>query len=353
MAIKTKAALVTQSDNTFPDNTTGLIVPEEHREFNDDSLDTMFAIAGRTLTISAFNTLRTDNELVPGCNYRFSQINIPAMAGNPFDLIVTALTDSTILDWGIIVSSGSFIRAFVPQDIDTDLIKVAEIQTGSPDAIADFLPLAAAFRYYGWTEIPVVPTMSDNFPVIHERISTIDGFTVLNNNIEAEAVFNQKIVGFHAHDENLDYQPEYFFPDNGNEFRWGWRRQYLGEYSTLAIDSPANVTNIDAIKGNWVKVNNTIMGMVSFICSVDNFQSLPEITFNLPHFSPEENDSRESVIGHGSVTYAAQDHTILMQVRGATDNKCRAIFHIQGNHDNELNELNVCISFSYNILPSA
>ncbi len=41
MATKTKAALKTQSNSTFPDNTAGLITPANHRAFNDDFLDSV------------------------------------------------------------------------------------------------------------------------------------------------------------------------------------------------------------------------------------------------------------------------------------------------------------------------
>jgi len=361
MAIKTQSELLALSSANFPDNTTAEITPEKHREWNGDAIDSMFVIAGRTMTIADYNTARTGNNLVPGCNYRFSQINIPAMAGNPFDLIVTALTDSTISDWGFIVSSGSYIRAFVPQDILLVGIKVAELQTGSLNAAVDFKDLAADGRYYGWTEVPVEPTVSDNFPVVHERIATVDGTTVLNHNIEAESALNEKIIGFHPTD-STGYEPTYFYPDNGNQIFYGPSfADAINEVGFVTDIIGSQISDIANVRVNWHKVNTTIFGMVAFD-AVFNLGSGgdPWVTFTLPHAGPGALSAQviDSVIGHGhAIDTSTFNHVVLVSVTGVSSGlnphpHGRCTLNLIGNHNNPIN-VRVEFSFSYSIQPYA
>jgi hypothetical protein len=55
MAAKTRSQLKTQSDNTFLDNSSGEIIPVNHREFNDDTIDS-FANLEDTNTFEEQNT---------------------------------------------------------------------------------------------------------------------------------------------------------------------------------------------------------------------------------------------------------------------------------------------------------
>jgi len=361
MAIKTQSELLALSSANFPDNTTAEITPEKHREWNGDAIDSMFVIAGRTMTIANYNTARTGNNLVPGCNYRFSQINIPAMGGNPFDVVVTAITDSTISDWGMIVSSGSFIRAFVPQDMDEADIKVAEYQTTSPDTAASFQSLAAASSYFNWTEVPVLVENNTRFLIMHERVDSTNANTPLAHNIEAESITAQKFVGFHPTD-STGYEPTYFYPDNGNEIFYGPSfADAINEVGFATDLIGSQISDIANVKVNWQKVNTTIFGMVAFD-AVFNLGSVgdPWFTFTLPHAGPGALSAQviDSVIGHGhAIDTSGFNHVVLVSITGVSAGLTphphgRCTLNLIGTHNNPIN-VRVEFSFSYSIQPYA
>ena len=60
MAAKTKSELITQSNDTFFDNTTGLIIPTNHRAFNDDCIDSF----ANQEDNNSFNGINTFNAAV-------------------------------------------------------------------------------------------------------------------------------------------------------------------------------------------------------------------------------------------------------------------------------------------------
>ena len=358
MAIKTQAELLALSGANFPDNNNQEITPQKHREWNTDAIDSMFVIAGRTMTIADYNTARTANNLVPGCNYRFSQINIPALGGNPFDVVVTALTNNTISEWGMIIASNTYLRCVVAQDMDTTDITIAEYQTATPDTASSFQGLAAAGAYFYWTEVPVQVENNTRFTIMHERIDSTNANTPLAHNIEAESVTNEKFIGFHPTDET-GYEPTYFYPDNGNETFYGASFSDAINEVAFAYDIiGSQISDIANVKVNWQKVNTTIFGMVAFDAVFDpGALGKSHFDFILPHAGPAAASANviASVIGHGhAIDTSSFQHVVLVSISGvsagAGNPHGRCTLNLIGNHNNPI-YVRVEFSFSYSIQP--
>jgi hypothetical protein len=351
MAVKTKAELVTQSDNTFLDNTTGQIVPTNHRLWNDDVLDTMFTIAGISVTTSEFDDLVTNQQLVEGCVYKITDYLLAA--GN-YPIYVTAINQTEIYNqaYTYIHNSLNFLS------IDPDATNAQVVFTigmgnnlyGELHEFIDNLVPSSFLGKGGNFNFNTVNGVGKYFQFEGKMAATFPD-TILNHNIygsyeDGPSTPKNRLKGFLP--EDLVNQRKYFYPDHGNETTWGININNTfagGTFSQLQIDNSLGFNTITNLYGNFQKVNDMIFGQIKFDANFAAHMP-PPIVFNLPFQSLNGNSFMAN--GVGLDTSGAHEFLLIYSGVGMGGTMAQLDIRLIGNHIGNL-DVKLCFSFSYSL----
>lgn len=366
MAIKTQNELVTQSDNTFLDNTTGQIVPSNHRTWNDDVIQTMFeGIAGRTLTANDFDTLVTNSELVEGCQYRITGITDSLYGAS--EIIVTAKTANTLDEVGFLFAN-NYTTQFIIQPLTASPIaytlvyEVLDFNYG----VSSGAFVANINKFAFNNPIVVVPQNT----IKHKYIDNIksssggSGNRPINHNIFShrsnenpsapnDVLYASGFFPINPFTSAVDY--DYYYEDHGCTNSWGTANiSTAGTLGYIAMTDYINMGTINNVIGNFHKVNSMIFGMIQFDSTID-FGSAPNISceFSLPFFGMASG-WEDTIIGHGHAYITGANHTIFCEVtKSDTPNTQRGKLSIRliGTH-NQIDDATIRFTFSYCIDPS-
>lgn len=364
MAIKTRAELETQSDNTFLDNTTGQIIPSNHRSWNDDVLEAMFTgIAGRSVTEAEFDDLVTNSELVEGCVYRITSI-IDNCYGTS-DIVVSAKTSNSLNEFGILVGNDGFeqIGIFINNSNPISYQKTNEIIDGNL-SLPSILFINNINEFLWNQNHSVTVNNSTKFKAIDNFKNSIGGNSAnpINNNLFAHRTIGQGLNGQFAPYVSGFFPPPYnnpnnicdfynFYEDHGSESNWGNANANNGTLGSLTLNNASNVSNVALLNANFQKVNSNIFGMVFFEADLNFGGSAPFIEFDLPYIG-YSNNWENTIIGHGQAFDNGSNHTIFVQVFNVgIVQSAKATFRLIGNHSGNINA-SICFSFSYSLDPS-
>lgn len=362
MAIKTQTELVTQSNNTFLDNTTGQIIPTNHRQWNDDLLETMFeGIVGRTMTANDFDTLVTNSELVEGSRYRITGIT-DSLYGAA-EIIVTAKTANTLDEIGFLFAN-SFATQFLikisaASPLDYNLMfEVLDFNYGVSSAA--FLSNINKFGLNN--PFVVVPQNTTKHKYIDNIKSSSGGSgnRPINHNIfnhrtnenpvaPYDVFYGSGFFPINPFTSAVDF--DYYYEDHGSTNSWGTANiSTAGSLGYITIDG----VSAGNLIGNFQKVNSMVFGMIQFDSTI-NFADAPNISFefSLPFFGMSSG-WEDTITGHGHGTISGANHTILCDItKSATTatqkGKCNVV--LIGTH-NQLDDVTIRFSFSYSLDPS-
>jgi hypothetical protein len=353
MAVKTKAELVTQSDNTFLDNTTGQIVPTNHRLWNDDVLDTMFgAIAGQIVTKAEFDDLVTNNLLIVNSIYTITPYQFGPF-GTSINVIARSANEVGILGYCDAYDSCAILQS----DVEANAVKIVKhhgtgiLVNNLPDAVTSFLGAdvyakGAEFSFNNISD-PTIPFLgyvgktaydTDNQPLNH-------------------SLYAQLTSKLHWYSGFFGFGNNKFYPNHGSQNTWGEDASQLTYYDTLRFIGGDGVAapSIVNLKGNFIKENTNVFGMISFLCDADfGAVDVPYIDFNLPHEGVVP--YTDTIIGHGqAITENGNGrlaHVILTEiVQIGVAKELRCYFKCLGNL-NSPHSLKVSFSFSYSLEPA-
>jgi len=351
MAVKTKSELVTQSDNTFLDNTTGQIVPTNHRLWNDDVLDTMFGgIAGQRVNKDEFQNLVTNNLLIVNSIYTitnisftnnlFGDINVLAVSGNE----VMPFTFSPQLRFGIcevdtinLVNAAKALKNFGKGFTESDL------QSFFTSVIS-----AGAFGHGAEFTMNTIGQVVSPYVSINGKLSVEATNYVCQHSLTAEIpTTNQLYKGFLPELGGINNR-QFFYPDHGTQDTWGdYGIVGGGLFGTLVVQPQSPyLSNITDVRGNFQKVNNMILGQIHFQADYD-VQASDIFDFALP-FTTASNGNlivQGSAVPSGSNQYSFLIRGI--QIIGSnTDARC--FLNIVGNH-NGVVTIFADLTFSYTL----
>jgi hypothetical protein len=353
MAIKTQSELVTQSNNTFLDNTTGQIIPTNHRQWNNDVLETMFeGIAGRVVTKAEFDDLLANSELIVGTTYFivaypiggnvFGTLQVKAISAN--EVLITSMVD--FFDTGHVLKN----------DNDSNSAKIVK-SFGSGFAISSIGSMIAnelatgTFGLGAELNLYITDT-SYPYRILTGRTSADTLNTLLEHNLYAQNVAKQSYLkGFLP--QEAPNSGANFYPDHGCQNTWGTANiSNAGEDGFLLVDNIAATSNITILWANFQKVNTMVFGMLMVDLTLTFGGSTPEVEFDLPYLGYGTN-WQFSIIGHGNaVDQSGANHTIFASVinNGAIQ-RARIVFTIIGNHTGNI-DVSMIVSFSYSLDPS-
>lgn len=356
MAIKTQTELVTQSDNTFFDNTTGQIIPTNHRLWNEDVLETMFeGIAGRVVTKSEFDALVANSELVVGCVYRITDYPLPT--GNA-EIYVTAKTSSEIYGQAYCYVFDSYHLLIIDSDgsdakVLLTLGKGVNAFSGELYNYIDNL-IPSSFYEYGADYNFLTASGAGNYYTFQGKIASTFPDTILNHNIygsyEAPSQYN-RYKGFLPDDQFNNRK--YFYPDHGTETSWGdYGTNNSGTFGNLEfmMDNPysGSFTNFSEEKGYFQKVNNIVSGHITCKCDYDgNNRALQFALPFVPQGTPTIIGSGVAVLTNYTHKYIVCDFNYVPLVNGHGSAECY-LYITSGSHS-QTDEINISFSFSYSL----
>lgn len=353
MAIKTRAELETQSDSTFQDNTTGLIIPSNHRQWNDDVLEAMFTgIAGRVVTKAEFDDLLANSELIVGTTYFIvsypiggnvgGTLQVKAISAN--EVLITSMVD--IFDTGHVLQNDnesnyakivkSFGSGFVISSIDGFINN--ELASGT-------FGLGAELSLY-------INDISYPYRIITARTSADTLNTLLKHNLYAQNVAKQSYLKGFIPQEIATFGKS-FYPDHGCQNTWGTANvSGFAQDGYLLVDNIASTSNITILWANFQKVNTMIFGMLMVDLTLTFGGPTPEVEFDLPYLGYGTN-WQFSIIGHGNaVDQSGANHTIFASViNNGSLQRARIVFTIIGNHTGNI-DVSMIVSFSYSLDPA-
>lgn len=348
MAIKTQTELVTQSDNTFLDNTTGQIIPTNHRLWNEDVLETMFeGIAGRVVTKSEFDTLVANSELVVGCVYTISAYQLTNNFSIAINVIARSANEVDILGYSKIYDS----LAMLQSDIEANVVKIVKhFGTGLnvqylSDGLQSFVNVGA-YALGGEFNFNTALDPTNPFGGYVGRMSYDTSNQPLNHNLYAQKNASQNwLKGFMPITSSFGNNS--FYPDNGIESTWGtYGIGSSGSFGQLVINpSDSNMSNITDVRGNFHKVNNTIFGQVHFQCDFDVQQGY-NFDFGLPFLV--NNGSVGNLIVNGQATNGQHNFLIRGNSIIGSNQDARCTIYIIGNHIG-IESIYVDLTFSYTL----
>lgn len=361
MAIKTKSELQTQSDNTFLDNNTGLIEPVNHRAYNDDTLDTTFAIAGREVTLIDYNDLRSNGDLVVGCRYAVTGVTLPAAIGSQ-TLYVTANTTSSVETMGYVFSGIDRIELIIDaSDLSSILLADAKSSGGAVGNITAWQSLISASAVAPISSASISNSAIPKYALVMGRTAfkSADYDQIVINNIDAQRsqVSQPQLGRVDIHKGFFAWVPNdyYYYPDHGSQENngvstWGRAGQNAGGDGQLQffLDG-SNVNDVTAIKGNFLKVNDVIMGQVQADFDLTFGNGLVKCSFSLPHWG-NGGEHTSTIMGHG--TLFDTNHQINLDIWQSFTFNDRAdiIFRIVGNHSGNISGRG-CFTFSLSVYP--
>ena len=353
MAVKTQSELVTQSNNTFLDNTTGQIIPTNHREWNDDVLETMFeGIAGRVVTEQEFDDLVTNQELIVGSSY-FIQ-SYPISQNLSATIQVVAISTSQVA----ISSFGDFVNAYhvLKNDNDGGNAKIVKsFGTGyATTAITNLFNFELPDGVFGLGGELNSVFADTNYPYksLNARLSYDVANTLLRHNLLAQHTASQQYwKGFLPQD--LPNSGYYFYPDHGSQNTWGTANiTAQGDDGYITFSDESNMSGFSDIKANFQKVNNMIFGMVEFQVTIDFSVSAISCEFSLPYMG-EVAGWDDTITGNG-ISFVGNSHAIFISVfKSAALNTQRAKMNVNliGTH-NQIDDVFIRLNFSYSLDPS-
>lgn len=361
MAIKTKSELQTQSDNTFLDNNTGQIIPVNHRAYNDDVLDTAFVIAGRAVTLNEYNDLRTAGDLIAGCRYSITGVTTPTLP-NITPIYVTADSTTTVEKVAFVYGGGGTRIELIIQsdDLSDVLIADAKVAGGAYGNIDGFKAKIANNEVVPVSNGTIANTAIDRYPRVIGRsaFTSNEQGVLITNNLEAQrGQLAQPQYGPANIDKGFLAQVStnhYFYPDHGVQWAgasvWGRAGAINGSEGVLDffLDG-SNVGAVANIKGNFLKVNDTIMGQVQADFNLTFGSGIVKCSFSLPHWE-NGGGHTPTIIGHG--TLFSLNHQVNIDVRESFTFIDRAdlIFNLVGNHNGVISARG-CFTFSLNLFP--
>lgn len=364
MAIKTQTELSTQSDNTFIDNTTGLIIPTNHRQWNDDVLDTMFGgIAGRSVTEAEFDDLVTNSQLVEGCRYQITDIYDNLYLDSV--LFVTAKTSNTLDDFGYLFAQNNTTQFYVQITTTSPIAYILMYQMCDYTMVSSNALVQNLYKF-GFNPAICVPQN----PARYKSIDTLkkslggNGNMAINHNVFASRLYgnpNQPydvpyVCGFFPIDSGTNMvNYDYFYEDSGNQSSWGNANASNGALGTLTIDPILKVDSPVVLQANFQKVNHTIFGQIAFDATLEynNTAGYPEFEFDLPFLGTLNSNWHLTLIGNGTYFEQGTNHLIIpsLYIPNAGIAKARAIFILLGTHNGLINGGGI-INFSYSLDPS-
>jgi hypothetical protein len=355
MAVKTKAELVTQSDNTFLDNNTGQIVPTNHRSWNDDVLDTMFgAIAGISLTKTQFDDLVTNQELVEGCVYKITDYPLTSLL-NAAEVYVTAKNSFQVYQQAYCYVYDSPNLLYINEDGSSAkvLMTLYKGVTGFNGELYDYIDqlLPTSFYEYGSDFRFHTNAGVGKYFQFEGKMAATFPDTILNHNIygsyeDGPSTPKNRFKGFLP--EDVVNQRKYFYPDHGNETTWGININNTfagGAFSQLQIDNSLGFNTITNLYGNFQKVNDMIFGQIKFDANFAAHMP-PPIVFNLPFQSLNGNSFMAN--GVGLDTSGAHEFLLIYSGVGMGGTMAQLDIRLIGNHIGNL-DVKLCFSFSYSL----
>ena len=350
MAIKTQTELVTQSDNTFLDNTTGQIIPTNHRTWNEDVLDTMFgAIAGQRVTKVEFDDLVTNNLLIVNSIYTITDFQLNT--NHSGEINVLAVSNNSVMPFAF--STNVNFYGILEVDSGVTTAKICKnfgkgINEGDWGSFKTNLITTGTFAQGAQFTFNQIVGVGGPFIAYHAIMSCQTANAVAQHNIYGEpSGVPQLFKGFlpigGLNNENC------FYPDHGTQDTWGdYGIIAAGNFGQLTINDQTNLTNFTDIKGNYQKVNNMIFGQIHFQCDYDvnaqDYLGLP-----MPFATQIVGGN---FIGHGAaVSTSAAYH---FSIRGITitggvgGQDAQFEIDIIGNHNGTL-PIIVDLTFSYSL----
>lgn len=365
MAIKTRAELETQSDNTFQDNNTGLIIPSNHRQWNDDLLETMFTgIAGRSVTKTEFEALVSNSKLVEGCRYQITDIYDNLYLDSV--LFVTAKTSNTLDPFGYLFSQNATIQFYVQITTTSPIAYIFMTQMVDFSNSISSSALVQNLPRFGFNPAICIPQNPQRYKTIDTLKKSLgaNGDTAINHNVFASRYYanpNQPydvpyVCGFFPIDVQTNMvNYDYFYEDNGTQSSWGNANAINGALGTLTIDSIVKVAYPQVLQANFQKVNHTIFGQIAFDATLifDSTAANPEFEFDLPFLGTLNSNWHLTLIGNGTFYEEGTNHIIMISLYIPNPGyaKARAVFILIGNHSGNINGGGV-INFSYSLDPS-
>lgn len=347
MAIKTQTELVTQSDNTFLDNTTGQIIPTNHRLWNEDVLDTMFgAIAGQRVTKVEFDDLVTNNLLIVNSIYtitdfpfnisNFGEVNVLAVSNNA---IMQFAFSPNLNGYGIIEVDSLGNTAKISKNFGKGLSDISWSNFKSNWILQGGLAEGAEFTF---NNVP----QGGPFIAYHGRMSCQAVDTLLRHNIYGEPNGTLQLFKGFLPVGGVNNE-DFFYPDHGKQDTWGdYGIISGGSFGQLVIPDQGNLSNFSNVKGNFQKVNNMIFGQIHFECDYDVQQS-EYVTIPMPFSCATIGGN---FIGHGTaVTPSGGHHFSISGVTIiGTNNEARFSIYLIGNH-NGIEPIIADLTFSYSL----
>lgn len=352
MAIKTQTELSTQSDNTFIDNTTGLIIPTNHRQWNDDVLDTMFGgIAGRLVTKAEFDDLLANSELIVGTTYfivayPIGNINVTlqVMALNSSEAIITSMCDAS--DTGHVLKNVNDVS-------DAKIVKSFGTGLGI-SSIGSMISNELALGVFGVGAELNLNINDTLYPYkgLVARCSYDVGNSLLRHNLLAQHTAKQHYwKGFLPQD--VPNSGNYFYPDHGSQNTWGTANITNGaEDGYIDFSDASNIASFSDVKANFQKVNNMIFGMLEFGCTIDFSASPITCEFSLPYMG-ETAGWDDTITGNG-ISFVGTNHAIFISVfKSSTPNtqKAKMSVNLIGTH-NQIDDVVIRLNFSYSLDPA-
>lgn len=339
MAVKTQGELASQNNSTFPNNTSGLIVPTNHRAYNEDVVDTAFAMAGEITTIAEILNHKANQTLVKGKIYIVLSSEITNNLGGYIHIMATDIDE--ICQY-----------AFVDCNPYTILLSI-DTSTISPWYVIQFLnqPLASiswgilsgwvsAVNFGSGVEIIGKPINDDasNFPFVKTRVVFGDAGAISQFN----AVAASGLSGNPNHFVGTfnETRPLEFHPNSGDANMWGTANVgILGGLGTCGIYPANNVPDLSLISANFIRVNDVITGQLRISAQCTFGQPInPQLIFDLPF--PYGADYK--VIGHGVFGGEyQQSHFGRVIVSGFSSNSQQALvnIHLMDNHNGLLEDI--------------